>query len=51
MGGGGDGDPDQSGALKTMADLPAGGVALAEIGAGLMLYGIYAITRPRYQPM
>ncbi|PWH06267.1 hypothetical protein DEO23_04585 [Brachybacterium endophyticum] len=39
------------GALKTMAQLPAGGILLAVVGAGLILYGIYSVLRARYAPM
>ena len=48
-------DPEKAtgldGALKTMADLPAGSVVLAIIGAGLVLFGIYSVLRSRYAPM
>ncbi len=48
-------DPEKAtgldGALKTMADLPAGSVILAVIGAGLILFGIYSVLRSRYAPM
>jgi len=48
-------DPEKAtgldGALQSMAALPAGGVILAVIGAGLVLYGIYAVLRSRYAPM
>ncbi|ATG53606.1 hypothetical protein CFK41_01545 [Brachybacterium ginsengisoli] len=48
-------DPEKAtgldGALQSTASLPAGGIALAVIGAGLVLYGIYAALRSRYAPM
>lgn len=48
-------DPEKAsgldGALKAMAQLPAGTVVLAVIGAGLILYGLYAVLRSRYAPM
>lgn len=48
-------DPEKAtgldGALQTMASLPAGGIALAVVGAGLILYGVYAVLRSRYAPM
>lgn len=48
-------DPEKAtgldGALQAMASLPAGGVLLAIIGAGLILYGLYAVLRSRYAPM
>ena len=48
-------DPEKAtgldGALKTMADLPAGSVVLAVIGAGLVLFGLYSVLRSRYAPM
>lgn len=48
-------DPEKAsgldGALQSMSALPAGGVALAVVGAGLVLYGLYAVLRSRYAPM
>lgn len=48
-------DPEKAsgldGALKAIAQLPAGTVVLAVIGAGLILYGLYAVLRSRYAPM
>jgi hypothetical protein len=48
-------DPEKAtgldGALKAMADLPAGGILLAVVGAGLILYGVYAVLRSRYASM
>lgn len=48
-------DPEKAtgldGALQTMAGLPAGGVILAVIGTGVILYGVYAVLRSRYAPM
>lgn len=48
-------DPEKAtgldGALQTLASLPAGGIALAVVGAGLILYGVYAVLRSRYAPM
>lgn len=48
-------DPEKAtgldGALQSMAALPAGGVVLAVVGAGLVLYGLYAVLRSRYAPM
>lgn len=48
-------DPEKAsgldGALKAMAQLPAGTIVLAMIGVGLMLYGVYAVLRSRYAPM
>lgn len=48
-------DPEKAsgldGALSAMAGLPAGGILLAVVGAGLILYGLYAVLRSRYAPM
>lgn len=48
-------DPEKAtgldGALQVMAGLPAGGIALTVVGAGLILYGFYAVLRSRYAPM
>lgn len=48
-------DPEKAsgldGALKAMAQLPAGTALLAVVGVGLMLYGVYAVLRSRYAPM
>lgn len=48
-------DPEKAsgldGALKTLASLPAGSVLLGVVGAGLILYGVYAVLRSRYAPM
>ncbi|AXK47276.1 DUF1206 domain-containing protein [Brachybacterium saurashtrense] len=48
-------DPEKAtgldGALKTMAELPAGGIVLAVVAAGLILFGIYSVLRARYAPM
>lgn len=48
-------DPEKAtgldGALKAMASLPAGGILLAVVGAGLILFGVYAVLRSRYAPM
>lgn len=48
-------DPEKAtgldGALQAMAALPAGGVALAVVGAGLILYGLFAVLRSRYAPV
>lgn len=48
-------DPEKAtgldGALQAMTALPAGGIALAVVGAGLILYGLYAVLRSRYAPM
>ena len=38
-------------ALKTLASLPAGSVLLGVVGAGVILYGVYAVLRSRYAPM
>ncbi|WP_394213995.1 DUF1206 domain-containing protein [Brachybacterium vulturis] len=47
-------DPERAtgldGALQAIAALPAGGVALAVVGAGLLLYGLFAMLRARYAP-
>lgn len=48
-------DPEKAtgldGALQSMAALPAGGIMLAVVGIGLILYGLYAVLRSRYAPM
>lgn len=48
-------DPEKAtgldGALKTMAGLPAGGVLLGFVGAGLVLYGVYCFFLARYADM
>lgn len=48
-------DPEKAtgldGALQAMTALPAGGIALAVVGAGLILYGLYAVLRSRYAPV
>lgn len=48
-------DPEKAtgmdGALKAMVSLPLGTVLLAVVGAGLILYGVYAVLRSRYAPM
>lgn len=47
-------DPEKAsgldGALKTMADLPAGSIVLVIVGAGLILFGIFSVLRSRYAP-
>ncbi len=48
-------DPEKAtgldGALKGMVVLPAGGVLLGVVGAGLILYGLYSVLRARYARM
>ena len=45
-------DPEKSsgldGALRTIADLPAGKILLVLVGAGWIAYGVYAFFRARY---
>jgi hypothetical protein len=45
-------DPERStgldGALRSIADLPAGKILLVLVGAGWIAYGIYAFARARY---
>ncbi|WP_054952174.1 DUF1206 domain-containing protein [Flaviflexus massiliensis] len=38
-------------AFKEALDLPGGGIALAAIGIGFILYGIYSLMRAKYQEM
>lgn len=38
-------------AFKETLDLPAGGIILAAIGIGFILYGIYSVLRAKYQEM
>lgn len=38
-------------AFKEALDLPSGGIALAAIGIGFILYGIYSVMRAKYQEM
>lgn len=38
-------------AFKEALDLPGGGIALAAIGVGFILYGIYSVLRAKYQQM
>lgn len=38
-------------AFKEALDLPGGGIALAAIGIGFILYGIYSVLRAKYQEM
>ena len=48
-------DPEKAtgldGAFQTMASLPAGAALLAVVGAGVVLYGVYAVLRSRYAPL
>lgn len=48
-------DPEKAtgldGALKTLASLPAGSVLLGVVGAGVILFGVFAVLRSRYAPM
>lgn len=39
------------GALRSIAQLPAGTILLSLVGVGLVLYGIYAVLRARYADM
>ena len=38
-------------AFKQVLDLPAGGILLAAIGIGFILYGAYSVLRAKYQEM
>lgn len=48
-------DPEKAagldGALKSMASLPAGGILLTLVGAGLVLYGVHCFFRMRFADM